>query len=535
MPNHPSNGQRQTAVITPPSQRFTIQPPLQQNQDHHPQQGEFHPQTSRVPRHAASSSYPVGQAASNPHISHHRAYMSVDSTGMAGRNDYASQGAAIPANLQTSVASESAQYTPFSNQQSQGQTQDQLGANGFWDSGNHRINDNLQTAFSREAAFNYGYFPVENQQMYYSTVSQSPNAVTGPFTPMESRQQGNLGQSDESRATIQNQGPFNPTSLNRSDPYSEPESIASQPVGHNLFSRFPGTSMMANNDNPLNSFSFQYLPVDYHNTQFHSHSSVDNAPLNTPPVPRNAASSYSLGPSPSVSRLNNPNPNQRRRSLHAGVPSFSSPPAAGAAGAAGSLNANSTTGTRRRARRVYDGGISQSGPVPRGDQRQPHRHNQPSVSGIGMGMPGGTSSTARDQSYVNAHIARLLYSGALVHYPNDPEVLYFGNEAERRRRILESLGSHVEPATPTKGLDNQNDGRPEPKEAEELTVNLECKACMSQLIDTVVLPCGHAVLCRWCADQHMPSSRVDKTKPRGSATCPMCRKPVKQKIRIFLS
>ncbi|OAX78953.1 hypothetical protein ACJ72_06737 [Emergomyces africanus] len=450
--------------------------------------------------------------------------MSVNPTGMAGRHDYFSQGAAIPANLQASVASESPHYTSFSNQQSQGQTQDQLGANGFWDSGNSRINDNLQTTVAGEAALNYGYFPAEHQQFYYSTASQPPNPVTGPFAAMESRQQGTLDQSGEIRSTLQNQGLFNSTSFNRSDPYAEPEPNPSQPGGQNLLSRFSGTSMMANNDNPLNPLSFQYLPGDYPNTQFNSHSSIDNEAMNAPPIPHNATSSYPLDSFPVQNQPNTSNPNSRRRTLHGAVPSF------GSLHGAGTANANSTTATRRRARRAYDGGMSQPGPVPRGDQRQPHRNNQHSVSGI----TGGASATAtRDQNYMNAHFARFLYNSALVHYPNDPEVVYFENEAERRRRFLEALGNTVEATTSAKGLDNKNDGRPKPKETEELTVNLECKACMSQLIDTVMLPCGHAVLCRWCADQHMPSSRVDKTKPRGTATCPMCRKPVKQKVFIL--
>lgn len=89
--------------------------------------------------------------------------------------------------------------------------------------------------------------------------------------------------------------------------------------------------------------------------------------------------------------------------------------------------------------------------------------------------------------------------------------------------------------SPSKGLDNQNDGRPDPKETDELTVNMECKSCMTQLVDTVLLPCGHAILCRWCAAQHMPSVRNDPTRPKGNATCPLCRKSVKQKLRIYLS
>lgn len=80
-----------------------------------------------------------------------------------------------------------------------------------------------------------------------------------------------------------------------------------------------------------------------------------------------------------------------------------------------------------------------------------------------------------------------------------------------------------------KSLDSKNDGRPEPKETDDLTVNMECKICMSQLVDTVMLPCGHAILCRWCAEQHIPSGK-DRTRPKGKALCPVCRGPVKYKV-----
>ncbi|KAN0071784.1 hypothetical protein V8E54_010380, partial [Elaphomyces granulatus] len=73
------------------------------------------------------------------------------------------------------------------------------------------------------------------------------------------------------------------------------------------------------------------------------------------------------------------------------------------------------------------------------------------------------------------------------------------------------------------------DGRPDPKETDELTVNMECKSCMTQLVDTILLPCGHAILCRWCAAQHISSIRNDPTRPKGNVTCPLCRKSVKQK------
>lgn len=116
-------------------------------------------------------------------------------------------------------------------------------------------------------------------------------------------------------------------------------------------------------------------------------------------------------------------------------------------------------------------------------------------------------------------------------HSDDARTLQMYEESLRRRRYRTDMGAH-EPSPPPKGLDNQNDGRPEPKELEELTVNLECRICMSQLVDTVMLPCGHAVLCRWCADQHLSSNRADRVRPKGHGQCPMCRAPVKQKVCI---
>ncbi|KAE8150742.1 hypothetical protein BDV25DRAFT_107119 [Aspergillus avenaceus] len=91
---------------------------------------------------------------------------------------------------------------------------------------------------------------------------------------------------------------------------------------------------------------------------------------------------------------------------------------------------------------------------------------------------------------------------------------------------------HRPTTPPARGLDDQRDGRPAPKEDDELTVNLECKICFSQLVDTVLIPCGHAILCRWCADQH---TRPDRMRPKALPLCPLCRDPVKQKLRIYLS
>ncbi|PLB53716.1 hypothetical protein P170DRAFT_469208 [Aspergillus steynii IBT 23096] len=90
--------------------------------------------------------------------------------------------------------------------------------------------------------------------------------------------------------------------------------------------------------------------------------------------------------------------------------------------------------------------------------------------------------------------------------------------------------NHVSRHSLPKGLDDPLDERPEPKETAEMTLNMECKVCMSQPVDTAVFPCGHAMLCRWCAEKCIPSQRNDKSRPRETSRCPMCRSVVRQKV-----
>ena len=81
---------------------------------------------------------------------------------------------------------------------------------------------------------------------------------------------------------------------------------------------------------------------------------------------------------------------------------------------------------------------------------------------------------------------------------------------------------------PHMGLDSDN--RPPPKTDTEMTVKLECQICYSQVADTACLPCGHMVMCKWCADITMPVRHG--TIPRRPSNCPMCRKKVSQRVRI---
>ncbi|OCK89117.1 uncharacterized protein K441DRAFT_585566 [Cenococcum geophilum 1.58] len=81
---------------------------------------------------------------------------------------------------------------------------------------------------------------------------------------------------------------------------------------------------------------------------------------------------------------------------------------------------------------------------------------------------------------------------------------------------------------PHMGLDSDN--RPPPKTDAEMTVKLECQICYSQVADIACLPCGHMVMCKWCADITMPVRHG--TILRRPSNCPMCRKKVSQRVRI---
>lgn len=85
---------------------------------------------------------------------------------------------------------------------------------------------------------------------------------------------------------------------------------------------------------------------------------------------------------------------------------------------------------------------------------------------------------------------------------------------------------------PSLTFDTQD--RPPPMDAEEMKLDMSCSICREHLVDTVVLPCGHAVMCNWCADLHVPSRKHDKSIPKDrTAKCPMCRSRIKQKVSIF--
>lgn len=81
-------------------------------------------------------------------------------------------------------------------------------------------------------------------------------------------------------------------------------------------------------------------------------------------------------------------------------------------------------------------------------------------------------------------------------------------------------------------LDSQPE-RPPPKSEADMTKTLSCQVCYQQLADIAVLPCGHMVMCVWCADVVIPVKHGYVPRVPG-AKCPMCRKGVKQRVRIHM-
>jgi len=119
--------------------------------------------------------------------------------------------------------------------------------------------------------------------------------------------------------------------------------------------------------------------------------------------------------------------------------------------------------------------------------------------------------------------------------PARPVAMPYGSVSGYLRHNM-SVDSVFAPATPmlfpsVHSLDSQPD-RPPPMSDDAMTKLLACQVCYQQLADTAVLPCGHMVMCQWCADVVVPVRHSHVAVP--GAHCPMCRRVVKQKFRIYM-
>lgn len=91
-----------------------------------------------------------------------------------------------------------------------------------------------------------------------------------------------------------------------------------------------------------------------------------------------------------------------------------------------------------------------------------------------------------------------------------------------------------EEATPFMGLDQP--GRPPPIEDDEaFKVDTRCEVCLHQVANVATFPCGHMVMCSWCADEVIPRHVAARNVPRDlTAKCPQCRRKVKHVYKVHV-
>ena len=124
----------------------------------------------------------------------------------------------------------------------------------------------------------------------------------------------------------------------------------------------------------------------------------------------------------------------------------------------------------------------------------------------------------------SAHVRQLLAEGGFYNYANPfAEFLDHGHMENGN-----GSGSDTETLVT---FDTQE--RPPPMEAAAMMVDMACTICHEHMVDTVVMPCMHAVMCTWCAELQVPGKKGNRTVPKDrSAKCPVCRSRVKQKVRL---
>ena len=86
---------------------------------------------------------------------------------------------------------------------------------------------------------------------------------------------------------------------------------------------------------------------------------------------------------------------------------------------------------------------------------------------------------------------------------------------------------------PQRTLDDPEDNRPAPLSDHEMTVKLSCKVCLQQRAEVAVIPCGHLVMCSWCAPICCPGTREDGTTTRRTH-CPFCRSLVRRVVKVYI-
>lgn len=83
------------------------------------------------------------------------------------------------------------------------------------------------------------------------------------------------------------------------------------------------------------------------------------------------------------------------------------------------------------------------------------------------------------------------------------------------------------------------ESRPPALPSEAMITNIACRICDEQRTDTLVLPCYHLSICRWCAQIMRDRSRQEMRAlhdqiPGQGWRCPLCRKAVIETRRVYI-
>lgn len=73
-----------------------------------------------------------------------------------------------------------------------------------------------------------------------------------------------------------------------------------------------------------------------------------------------------------------------------------------------------------------------------------------------------------------------------------------------------------------------------------LHFDVSCKVCYEEYINTVLFPCGHALLCHRCAENRLPASDYQENLPNVYGPYPLCNQmmvfeKVRQEEREFIA
>ncbi|KAK7894348.1 hypothetical protein LTR67_006109 [Exophiala xenobiotica] len=133
----------------------------------------------------------------------------------------------------------------------------------------------------------------------------------------------------------------------------------------------------------------------------------------------------------------------------------------------------------------------------------------------------------------NPNIGQQLNAG-----PRNPRSLWRQPSSINPTGTNQSRGQEPD-ADPINPIDLQK--RPPPFNPDDMNVNVACKICCEQKIDTLFEPCMHLAVCHWCSEvlraraRHARKKRYGPPRPEEKWSCPICRHEVTQARKVYLA